>query len=56
MPANKVSFYNRIDMGIFLFLIETCLEHEGFHYHGTQIYEEEEDDVERVIVAKYEIL
>ena len=29
MPADKVSYYNRIDIGIFLFILETCLRHEG---------------------------
>ena len=43
-----------IPIGIFLFMLETCLEHEGYSYIGTQMYEDEPDDVERVIVAKYE--
>ncbi|MGN0495913.1 MAG: nitroreductase family protein [Lachnospiraceae bacterium] len=55
MPADKVRFYNRIDIGIFIFMLETCLHHEGYTYSGTQMYEDEPDDVERVIVAKYEI-
>lgn len=55
MPADKVSFYNRIDMGIFIFFLEKCLEHEGYSYVGTQFYEDVPDDVEKVMVAKYEI-
>ena len=30
MPADKVRYYNKIDMGIFLFMLEVCLEHESY--------------------------
>lgn len=55
MPADKVRFYNRIDIGIFVFMLEKCLEHEGYSFVGTQLYEDEPDDVEKVLAAKYEI-
>lgn len=29
MPADKVIFYNQIDIGIFLCFLELCLEHKG---------------------------
>ena len=29
MPTGLVSFYNRIDMGIFLLFLEICLDHSG---------------------------
>ena len=35
MPADKVRYYNKIDMGIFLFMLETCLEHENYTYERT---------------------
>ena len=35
MPADKVSYYNRIDLGIFLFLLETCMNHEGLQFRRT---------------------
>lgn len=50
-----VRYYNKIDIGIFLFLLETCLEHKGYSYKGIQFYEDASDEVERVVVAKYEI-
>lgn len=28
MPADRVTYYNRIDMGIFLLILELCLRHE----------------------------
>lgn len=55
MPAEKVRFYNRIDIGIFMFFLEVCLEHEGFKINGTQFFEDEPDSVEKVLVAKYTI-
>ena len=32
MPVDKVSFYNRIDIGIFLCILELCLNKEGYLY------------------------
>lgn len=53
MPANKVRYYNKIDIGIFMFFLEVCLEHAGYTFKGTQFFEEEPDTVEKVLVAKY---
>ena len=36
MPADKVRYYNKIDMGIFLFVLETCLGHEN-HTFGKDL-------------------
>lgn len=54
MPADKVRYYNRIDIGIFMFFLEVCLEQAGYTFKGTQFFEEEPDSVEKVLVAKYE--
>lgn len=35
MPADKVTYYNRIDMGIFLLILELCLQHEGISFKRT---------------------
>lgn len=32
MPANKVSFYNQIDIGIFLCFLDLCLQHKAIQY------------------------
>lgn len=53
MPADKVRFYNRIDIGIFLFFLETCLEHEGCTFTDVQYTENADDNTERVLVAVY---
>lgn len=55
MPADKVGFYQRIDIGIFLFILETCLAQEGYAFTGVQSMENDEDSVERVLAAKYSI-
>ena len=55
MPVDKIRYYNKIDIGIFLFLLEICLEHKGYSYTRIQFYEDASDEVERVVVAKYEI-
>ncbi len=55
MPADKVRYYNRIDIGIFLFFLEVCLEQNGYSFESTQFFEEEPDSVEKALVAKYKI-
>lgn len=55
MPADKVRYYNRIDLGIFMFFVEVCLKHEGYLFDATQYYEDEPDSVEMVLVAEYRI-
>ena len=32
MSRDKVSWYNRIDIGIFLLILEVCMAHEGLAY------------------------
>lgn len=54
MPADKVSFYNRIDMGIYLFILEVCLSHENILYERELFSENEE--AEKTLTAKYNLL
>lgn len=54
MPSDRVTYYNRIDMGIFLFFLETCLKHDGYEYVSEQYYEND-DESEKVSVAQYSI-
>lgn len=53
MPAAKVCFYNRIDIGIFLFILETCLIHEGFSFDSVFFPDSSSDEVEKTKVAEY---
>jgi len=53
MPANKVRYYNKIDMGIFLFMLEICLEHENYTYERTLFVDETDDSIEQTLIATY---
>lgn len=53
MPADKVRYYNKIDMGIFLFMLETCLEHENYTYERTLFVDTTDDSIEQTLIAKY---
>lgn len=56
MPADKVRYYNKIDMGIFLFLLETCLEHENLSFERTFFADRTDDSIEKTLVARYTYL
>lgn len=51
MPSDRVSFYNRIDIGIFMLFLEICMEHEGIQYERT-LYADSGDE-EKTLVASY---
>ncbi len=53
MPAEKVRYYNKIDMGIFLFILETCLEHENYTYERILFTDTSNDNTEQTLIAKY---
>ena len=53
MPADQVSFYNRIDIGIFLLILEVSLKHEGIVYERT-LFEDKKEE-EKNLVAIYAI-
>ena len=53
MPADKVLFYNRIDIGIFICFMDLCLEHNGIGFEKT-LYSDS-DDGELVLNAKYRL-
>lgn len=54
MPADKVTFYNRIDIGIFMCFMDLCLNHEGLQYEKT-LFPDNRNDV-TVLTAKYQLL
>ena len=53
IPANKVLYYNKIDIGIFLFILETCLIHECVSYNRTLLDDTNDSNVEMSLIAKY---
>ena len=40
-------------MGIFLFMLETCLEYEKYTYERTLFADRVDDGVEQTLIAKY---
>ena len=52
---SKVSFYNRIDIGIFIFFMDICLEHNGVGFEKTLYSDAGDDDKELVLNAKYRL-
>lgn len=52
MPADRVPFYNQIDIGIFLCFLELCMEHCGIVFERT-LYAEENERNERNLTASY---
>lgn len=55
MPAVKVAYYNRIDIGIFLYFLELCLKHEKIEFERTLYEDMSGDDVEKTLTAVYTI-
>ena len=54
MPKALVDFYNQIDIGIFIYFLELCLNHESISYERT-IHLENTDDKEYYLNATYTI-
>ena len=55
MPADKVSFYNRIDIGIFICFMDLCLRHNGVGFEKTLYSDAGDDEKELVLNAKYRL-
>ena len=53
MPADKGTFYNRIDLGIFLLFLDLCLVHETIDFERTLYHDPGDDTVEKTPVAAY---
>ena len=55
MPVNKVLFYNKIDIGIFLFILEACLKHHNVTYSRFLLKDTDDESIEKTNIAKYVI-
>lgn len=54
MPADKVSYYNQIDIGIFLCFMELCLNKNNMEFRR-ELFVEEDESQEKNLTAKYYI-
>ena len=55
MPVDKVVFYNRIDVGIFLYILETCLEEQGINYQRELLPDLGDKETEKTLSARYKM-
>ena len=55
MPVSKVIFYNKIDVGIFLLILEICLEKEGVAFQRELFSDLSSGDEEKSLSAQYKI-
>ena len=55
MPINQVMYYNRIDIGIFLFILETCLTNKNIVFERKLMNDESTAEIEKTLVAVYKI-
>ena len=55
MPVNKVMFYNKIDIGIFLFLLEVCLKEKAISFKRQLLSDTDDSEVELSKIAIYSI-
>lgn len=54
MPAKAVSYYNRIDIGIYLCILEICMNHQGIAF-TRKLFVDHGGDEERTKAAEYSI-
>lgn len=54
MPADKVIYYNQIDIGIFLCFLELCLQSKNISYN-VQLYIDNASNEEKTINASYRL-
>lgn len=54
MPADKVSFYNQIDIGIFLCFLDLCLAHNNIVY-DVELFGDGGTDMEKTLLAVYKM-
>ena len=53
MPIDKVMYYNKIDIGIFLFILEICLNKEGITFQRELFTDLSDSETEKTLIAKY---
>lgn len=55
MPADKVLYYNRIDIGIFLCFLELCFLHENIGFERMLFYDNSSHEEEKTLIAVYKV-
>ena len=52
MPTDRITFYNRIDIGIYLFMLEVCLKQQNIGFER-ELFEDDTQDMEMTLSARY---
>ena len=55
MPVNKVMYYNKIDIGIFLFMLEVCLKEKAISFKRQLLSDTDDSEVEKSLIATYKL-
>lgn len=55
MPIDKVNYYNKIDVGIFLLFLEVCLEKENISFEREIFIDNYNDETEKILNAIYNL-
>ena len=55
MPIDKVMFYNRIDIGIFLLVLEACLDHKGISFQRELFTDSSDAETIKTLSAEYQM-
>ncbi len=53
MPINKVMYYNNIDIGIFLFILEVCIKEKAFSFTRKLCLDTVDSNIEKKEIAIY---
>ena len=56
MPKDKVTYYNQIDLGIFMLLMELCLQHQGVDYERELCTDDGDLEREWTLTALYSMI
>jgi hypothetical protein len=54
MPKDMITYYNRIDIGIFLCFLELCLEHMNIPF-TRELFVDQDDDAQETLTAVYSL-
>ena len=54
MPTVLVSYYNRIDLGIFLCILEICMAEKGLSF-TRELFVDDGDSAEYTKIAEYRV-
>ena len=55
MPASLVNYYNKIDIGIYMFILEVCLKKNNIEFEREIFIDNCDDEIEQNLNAIYKL-